>query len=63
MFVSSATGDTPRFRTPAKAWMEAWTARDDLPFRLQAVDLEGHNHFSAATAAFRRGLVWLFGSR
>ena len=38
--------DDPRFREPALAWIEHWTANEH-PWRLEARTLEGHNHFSA----------------
>jgi len=31
----------------------------DLPFELKTTELEGHNHFSAAPDAFRKGMMWL----
>jgi predicted alpha/beta superfamily hydrolase len=59
LFVSSASGDDPRFREPALAWIEHWTtsAHDWV---LETRTLEGHNHFSVLPEAFRQGLGWLF---
>ena len=59
MFVGSGTEDNPRFREPAVAWMTRWREAE-VPWALEAVDLEGHSHMSAPPAAFRQGLRWLF---
>lgn len=60
LFVASATFDEPRFRAPAQAWINEWTSRDELPWALKTIDLEGHNHMSAPPASFRSGMRWLF---
>lgn len=60
LFVASASGDAPVFREAALAWISEWTARRELPWDLEAVTLEGHNHFSAPPASFRQGMLWLF---
>jgi hypothetical protein len=41
-------------------WIEHWSARDDKPWQLKTVDLDGHSHMSAPPASFRQGLIWLF---
>ena len=61
LFVSSAELDDERFRVPARKWMEHWSERDRRPWALRTMVLEGENHFSAAPAAFRQGMLWLFG--
>jgi predicted alpha/beta superfamily hydrolase len=63
LFVGSGTEDDPAFREPARTWIAHWTARPTLPWELRTVDLEGHSHMSAPPAAFRQGLVWIFGDR
>lgn len=60
LFVSSGSDDDPRFREPAVKWMSHWSTVKPTPWDLEMRTLEGHNHFSAATAAFRQGLIWLF---
>ncbi len=62
LYVASATGDDPRFREPALAWMRHWNTVDEKPWQLATVDLEGHSHMSAPPASFRGGLRWLFGT-
>lgn len=60
LFVGSGTNDVPMFREPAVQWIEHWNARDDHPWTLKTVDLEGHSHMSTPPASFRQGLMWLF---
>lgn len=60
LFVSSATGDEPRFREPAQRWIAHWRAVTKPPWILEARDLAEHGHFSALTESFRRGLRWVF---
>jgi predicted alpha/beta superfamily hydrolase len=61
LFVSSAEHDDERFKVPAGRWIEHWSASAAKPWELQTEILEGHNHFSAAPAAFRRGMLWILG--
>ncbi len=60
VFVSSGENDDPRFREPARAWMAHWAGQAQRPFDLEVVTLRGQTHFSAAPAAFREGLRWIF---
>ena len=60
LFVSSSTHDEPRFREPALEWMTYWSARDNNPWQLKTVNLEGHSHMSAPPASYRQGMQWLF---
>jgi len=62
LFVASASQDDEQFRVPALKWIGHWTGKDDLPWKLQTVTLEGHNHMSAPPASFRQGMRWLFSS-
>lgn len=63
LYVSSAENDDARFRQPALKWIEHWTAQDTKPWSLRTETLAGHNHFSAAPAAFRQGMLWIFEER
>jgi predicted alpha/beta superfamily hydrolase len=63
LFVASGSDDDARFREPALAWMAHWSGKESAPWDLQTVTLDGHSHFSAVPAAFRQGLVWLFGAQ
>ena len=60
LFVGSGTLDDPRFRGPAVEWIEHWSGRDDNPWLLRTMDLDGHTHMSAPPASFRQGMRWLF---
>lgn len=59
LYVSSAERDDPRFRQPAKAWIEHWSAARERPWRLETRDLAGHGHFSAAPVVYRDGMRWI----
>ena len=60
LYVASAENDDPVYRVPAVEWIEHWTSRASHPWRLKTETLDGHNHFSAPPASFRRGIIWLF---
>lgn len=60
LFVASGSDDEPRFREPALEWMDVWSKREERPWALEVITLEGHSHFSALPAAFRQGMIWLF---
>jgi predicted alpha/beta superfamily hydrolase len=60
LFVASASDDERRFREPAMAWIEHWSAEDDLPWTLRAITIEGYGHFSLITESFRQGMEWVF---
>ncbi len=60
VFVASGSEDDATFRGPALQWMRHWTSTKAPPWSLCAADLAGHSHFSAAPAAFRDGIRWLF---
>jgi predicted alpha/beta superfamily hydrolase len=63
LFVSSGSDDDSRFREPALKWMSHWSTVSPTPWDLETRSLVGHTHFSAATAAFRQGLIWLFSAQ
>lgn len=60
LFVGSGSDDDPRFREPALEWIDHWTRSPEKPWYLRAETLDGHGHFSAPPASFRRGIKWLF---
>lgn len=60
LFVAMGEFDAAMFREPAQAWLKSVAANAQLPWRLQSVTLAGESHFSAAPAAFRQGIKWLF---
>ncbi|MCI0695043.1 hypothetical protein L0337_23915 [candidate division KSB1 bacterium] len=60
LFVSSGSDDNPEFREPALRWIQHWSKREQLPWSLKTMTLEGQSHFSSAPEAFRQGLDWVF---
>lgn len=60
LFVGDGTLNDARFRVPAQQWIKHWTNRDDKPWQLETMDLDGHSHMSAPPASFREGMRWLF---
>ncbi len=60
VFVISGTLDAARFRKPARAWIDHWSAAEDKPWTLEARYAEGHTHLSLPPVAFRQGVAWLF---
>jgi len=63
LFVGAGTLDAPRFRQPAREWIDEWTNRDESHLDLEVALLAGEHHASAAPVAYREGLRWLFGER
>jgi predicted alpha/beta superfamily hydrolase len=61
LFVGAATLDDPRFREPALEWIDEWTGREESHLDLEVASLAGEHHASAAPAAYKAGLRWLFG--
>lgn len=59
IFVSLAENDDPRFKKPAQEWVSYWRVQSKIPFEMEIRSQPDHNHFSAAPAAFRQGLMWL----
>ncbi len=60
VFASSGSDDDERFREPALSWFAYWSGARTKPWALKTITLEGETHFSAAPAAFRQGMAWLF---
>ena len=60
VYVASGSDDDARFREPALDWIAHWTGVKQKPWRLRTETLDGHSHFSAPAASFRRGILWLF---
>lgn len=60
LFVGSGSNDDPEYRLPALEWIEHWSNKDDAPWQLETMILDGHSHMSAPPASFRHGMRWLF---
>ncbi len=61
LFIGAGTLDDPRFREPALGWIAEWKGRDGSHLDLEVASLAGEHHASAAPAAYKAGLRWLFG--
>jgi len=60
LYVGSGSNDEPQYREPTLQWMNYWSGSKERPWHLRAETLDGHSHFSAPPASFRRGILWLF---
>lgn len=60
LFIGDASNDDEQFRIPRQQWIAHWSEQTNTPWDLHVETLDGHNHFSAPPASFRRGLIWLF---
>jgi len=60
LFIGTGTLDDPRFREPALEWIAEWKGRDGSHLDLEVASLAGEHHASAAPAAYKAGLGWLF---
>jgi len=60
LFVSSGELDEARFREPAMQWIAHWSRQNSKPWILETRTLDQQTHMSAAPAAFRQGIAWLF---
>jgi predicted alpha/beta superfamily hydrolase len=60
LFVGDGADDDARFVEPRTRWIEYWNEQSTRPWALRIEPLDGHNHFSAPPASFRRGIRWLF---
>ncbi len=63
LFVGDGTKNDARFRRPAQKWIKYWTDREDKPWQLKTMDLDGQSHMSAPPASFRQGMYWLFSTK
>jgi len=60
LFVGDGAEDDARFLEPRTRWIEYWNEQSNRPWALRTEPLDGHSHFSAPPASFRRGIRWLF---
>ena len=60
LFVGDGTLNDARFRVPSQKWISYWSDRDDKPWTLKTMDLEGQSHMSSSPESFRQGMHWLF---
>ena len=60
LFVANGSKNDARFQVPALKWVDYWVGRDEKPWLLKTMILDGESHMSAPPAAFRQGMYWLF---
>ena len=64
LVVTSGSRDLPELREAALAWFQEWQGRDDAPWALNAVTIEGGTHAADSPNSYRLAMLWLFdGSR
>ena len=59
--VSSGTRDRADLQAEAALWLRHWEGRDERPWRLHSVRIEGGTHAANSTDAYRAGMLWLLG--
>ncbi len=60
LVLTSGTRDRADLQVEAAEWLAAWEARDDRPWALHGVRIEGATHAANATDAYRIGLARMF---
>ena len=61
LVVTSGSRDYPELRDPALEWFHSWQDRDDAPWALNAVTIEGGTHAADSPNSYRLAMTWLFG--
>ncbi len=61
LMVTSGSRDREVYREPIIEWFEAWSGRDDAPWALRTVSIEGGTHSANSADSYRAGMFWLFG--
>jgi len=59
LMVVEGSLDDARFAVPREEWLQSWGDRDQRPFDLRVLRIEGETHLSLVPAAFRHGMRWL----
>ena len=60
LVVTSGTRDRPAYREPALDWFEVWSDRDDAPWAVRTVSIDGATHAANSADSYRVGMLWLF---
>jgi hypothetical protein len=60
LFYSSASRDRAPYRAEALEWFAHWDNRDDAPWTLKTVTLEGETHAAGVGNVYRAAMLWLF---
>jgi predicted alpha/beta superfamily hydrolase len=61
LIVASGSRDRPRTRDLALEWARAWERRENAPWAVRLVTIEGGTHSADSARAYRAGMLWLFG--
>lgn len=60
LVLAMGSEDDPRYREAALAWWSAWQARDERPFELDMIEIEGAHHATSAPDAYFEVIQGLF---
>ncbi len=60
LVMTSGSRDRPHLRKSALQWFEAWSGRDDAPWSIRTVTIEGGTHAADSPSSYRIGMLWLF---
>lgn len=60
LVVTSGSRDFPELREPALEWFQAWEGRNDVPWALNAVTIQGGTHAADSPNSYRLAMDWLF---
>ena len=60
LVVTSGSRDFPELRESALQWFQEWEERDDAPWALNAVTIEGGTHAADSPNSYRLAMTWLF---
>ena len=60
LVVTSGSRDFPELRESALAWFQTWQNRNDAPWALKAVTIEGGTHAADSPNSYRLAMTWLF---
>ncbi len=58
--VVSGSRDRADRRADHEEWVAAWLQRDDAPWAVKGINLEGATHAANSTDAYRSAMLWLF---
>lgn len=61
LIVTSGSRDYPELRESALEWFQEWQERDDAPWTLHAVTIDGGTHAADSPNSYRVAMAWLFG--
>ena len=60
LVVTSGSRDYPELRESALEWFQEWQTRNDAPWELNAVTVEGGTHAADSPNSYRLAMNWLF---